>query len=44
MADLERRLSEDWSDAALLSEHRRAREDLEALLARWETLFEEAQA
>jgi len=38
--DLERRLAADWSDMALLSAHREAREDLEALLRRWETLFE----
>ena len=44
LAGLERELAADWSDMALLSAHRAAREDLEALLARWESLFEEAQA
>jgi ATP-binding cassette subfamily F protein 3 len=44
VADLERRLAEDWSDMALLAAHRRAREDLQALLARWEQLVEQAQA
>jgi ATP-binding cassette subfamily F protein 3 len=38
--ELEARLADDWSDMALLSAHREAREDLEALLARWESLFE----
>jgi len=38
--ELERRLADDWSDMALLSAHREAREDLEALLRRWEALFE----
>jgi ATP-binding cassette, subfamily F, member 3 len=37
---LERQLADDWSDMALLSAHREAREDLEALLKRWEALFE----
>jgi ATP-binding cassette subfamily F protein 3 len=40
VADLERRLAADWSDAALVAEHRDARSDLEALLRRWEALFE----
>jgi ATP-binding cassette subfamily F protein 3 len=38
--ELERRLADDWSDMALLSAHREARKDLEALLKRWEALFE----
>jgi ATP-binding cassette, subfamily F, member 3 len=40
VAELERRLSEDWTDIDLLAAHRAAREDLTALLSRWETLFE----
>jgi ATP-binding cassette subfamily F protein 3 len=44
VADLERRLAEDWSDMALLAAHREAREELTALLQRWETLFEGAEA
>jgi ATP-binding cassette subfamily F protein 3 len=44
VAELERSLAEDWADMALLTAHRRAREDLEALLRRWESLFEQAQA
>jgi ATP-binding cassette subfamily F protein 3 len=44
VAELERKLAADWSDTALVAAHREAREDLEALLTRWESLFEEAQA
>jgi ATP-binding cassette, subfamily F, member 3 len=44
VAELEQKLAADWGDMALLSAHREAREDLEALLERWEALFEEAQA
>jgi ATP-binding cassette subfamily F protein 3 len=40
VAELERKLSVDWSDLALLTAHREARSDLEALLKRWEALFE----
>jgi ATP-binding cassette subfamily F protein 3 len=43
VAELERRLSEDWSDVATLDAHRQARDDLQRLLSRWERLFEEAQ-
>jgi len=42
VADLERKLSVDWSDLGLLTAHREARSDLEALLRRWEALFEES--
>ena len=44
VADLERRLAEDWGDVELLAAHRAARDELQALLDRWETLFEQAQA
>src|SRR5207248_2711649 len=44
VAGLERRLADDWSDVETLTEHRRARDELESLLARWETLFERSQA
>jgi ATP-binding cassette subfamily F protein 3 len=43
VADLERRLAEDWTSVELLASHKSARDDLEALLTRWEALFEEAQ-
>jgi ATP-binding cassette, subfamily F, member 3 len=44
VAELERRLSEDWSDVGTLAAHRSAREELQGLISRWERLFEEAQA
>jgi ATP-binding cassette subfamily F protein 3 len=43
VAELERRLAEDWSDVALVDQHRAAREDLAALLSRWEALFEASE-
>jgi ATP-binding cassette subfamily F protein 3 len=39
VAQLEEQLASDWSDVELVNAHRAAREDLEALLRRWETLF-----
>jgi ATP-binding cassette subfamily F protein 3 len=44
IADLERRLADDWTNVDLVSAHRAARDDLTALLERWEKLFEEAPA
>jgi len=43
VAALEQELGRDWTNADTLAAHRRARDELQALLARWETLFEEAQ-
>jgi uncharacterized coiled-coil protein SlyX len=43
VASLEQRLAEDWADVDLLSAHRAARDELQALIERWETLFEAAQ-
>jgi ATP-binding cassette, subfamily F, member 3 len=40
VAELERRLAEDWGDADLVAAHRAARDDLAALISRWEALFE----
>ena len=40
VADLERRLADDWGNVDLLAEHRAARDALQGLLQRWETLFE----
>ena len=40
VADLERDLAEDWGNADLLRRHRAARDELKALLARWEQLLE----
>jgi ATP-binding cassette subfamily F protein 3 len=44
VAELERRLAEDWGNVELLAAHRAARDELQGLLDRWETLFEQAQA
>jgi len=43
VADLERRLAEDWNDVETLAAHRRARDELQALLQQWEMVFERAQ-
>jgi ATP-binding cassette subfamily F protein 3 len=40
VADLERQLAEDWGNVDLLARHRSARDELQALLQRWESLFE----
>jgi len=40
VADLERRLADDWSDVETLAAHRRARDSLQSLISRWEELFE----
>jgi ATP-binding cassette, subfamily F, member 3 len=42
VADLEQKLAADWGDVDLLAAHTAAREDLEALLKRWEALFAES--
>ena len=42
VAELERQLADDWTNVDLVAAHRAARDDLSALLARWERLFEEA--
>jgi ATP-binding cassette, subfamily F, member 3 len=44
VADLERRLADDWNDMELLTAHRAARDELQTLLERWEALFAEAHA
>jgi BMFP domain-containing protein YqiC len=44
VAGLEQQLADDWTNVDTLAKHRRARDELEALLARWETLFERSQA
>ncbi len=43
VAELEQKLATDWGDMELLRAHKAAREDLEALLKRWEALFAEVQ-
>jgi ATP-binding cassette subfamily F protein 3 len=42
VAELEGKLADDWSDVALLAAHRAARDDLQALLERWERMFEQS--
>ncbi len=44
VAALERRLADDWTDVETLAAHRRARDELQTLLERWETAFERAQS
>ena len=44
LAELERQLAEDWGNVDTLAAHRAARDELQALLERWERLFEAAQA
>ena len=39
---LEAKLAEDWGNVDALAAHRKARDELQALLARWETLFEQS--
>jgi ATP-binding cassette subfamily F protein 3 len=43
IAELERKLAEDWSDMDVLGAHRAARDELVVLLDRWEVAFGEAQ-
>jgi ATP-binding cassette, subfamily F, member 3 len=43
VAELERRLAEDWNDVEMLAAHRRARDELQSLLQRWEQLFDRAR-
>ncbi len=44
VSELERQLAADWSDLQLVDAHRAARNELDRLLSRWETLFADAQA
>ena len=44
VAELERKLAEDWTDVDVLAAHKRSRDALTTLLARWEQLFDQAQA
>lgn len=44
VADLERQLAQDWANVETLQAHRRARDELQLLLERWELLFEKQQA
>jgi ATP-binding cassette subfamily F protein 3 len=42
VAELERKLAEDWTDVDVLAAHKRSRDALTALLERWEQLFDHA--
>ncbi len=44
VAELERRLAGDWANVEAAAAYRHAREELEALLARWELLFDQTSA
>jgi len=44
VADLERRLAEDWANVDTAAAYRRARDELEALLERWEAIIDETPA
>ena len=44
VAELETKLAEDWGNVETLQAHRRARDELQSLLERWEALFEKSQA
>jgi ATP-binding cassette subfamily F protein 3 len=45
IAELERKLADDgWGDMTLITAYREARDELQSLLDRWETLFEQANA
>ncbi|HEX3254664.1 MAG TPA: ABC-F family ATP-binding cassette domain-containing protein [Gaiellaceae bacterium] len=44
IAQIERRLAEDWADADAVAAHRAAREELQDLLARWEQMLDEVAA
>ena len=43
VAELEEKLASDWSDVETLAAHKQSRDSLQALLARWEELFDKAQ-
>jgi ATP-binding cassette subfamily F protein 3 len=43
VAELERRLAEDWSDVDTVAAHRRVRDELQSLLSQWEELFESSR-
>jgi ATP-binding cassette subfamily F protein 3 len=43
LAELERKLAEDWGDVDALAAHKATRDELQSLLSRWEQVFESAQ-
>ena len=44
VAELERSLATDWANVDAAAAYRHAREELEALIASWEQLFEQTSA
>src|SRR3954453_19692895 len=40
LAEAEQKLASDWSDVELVAAHKRARDELDTLLRRWESLFQ----
>ena len=42
--ELEGKLAEDWANMDVLAAHRAARDELQTLLERWETLFDDASS
>jgi len=42
VADLEQKLATDWTNVEVLAAHKSSRDALQALLTRWEQLFEQA--
>ena len=44
IADLERQLADDWANVDVVAAHRRARDELQSLLSRWEQVFERSGA
>jgi ATP-binding cassette, subfamily F, member 3 len=43
IAELERKLAEDWGNVDVVATHRRRREELQELISRWEHLFDKQQ-
>ena len=44
ISELERQLADDWTNVDVVAAHRRARDELQALLSRWEQLFDRSGA
>jgi ATP-binding cassette, subfamily F, member 3 len=44
VADLEQKLAADWANVEVLAAHKSSRDALQALLTRWEQLFEQASS
>jgi ATP-binding cassette subfamily F protein 3 len=40
LAEVEQKLAADWSDVELVAAHKRARDELDTLIRRWESLFQ----